>query len=193
MMELIYVVRHGRTALNAQDRFRGRADPPLDQVGHVEALTAARTLEDLGLLAVHTSPLRRALETAGPIAERAGVPVHVVLGLTDLDYGRWEGRTRVEAAAADPVAFERFLRDPVNATPPEGERVRNLVERARRSLPRADRAPLAIVTHELVLRALMTQARGGAAFWDEEIPTGSVWAVAVDARSRGVVRLTRTS
>jgi len=120
MMELIYVVRHGRTALNAQDRFRGRADPPLDQVGHVEALTAARTLEDLGLLAVHTSPLRRALETAGPIAERAGVPVHVVLGLTDLDYGRWEGRTRVEAAAADPVAFERFLRDPVNATLPRG-------------------------------------------------------------------------
>jgi broad specificity phosphatase PhoE len=90
--DVIYLVRHGRTALNAAGALRGHLDPPLDDVGRGEAdrlgeLFAAR---DLG--AVISSPLRRAVQTATPIARRHALTVTTEPGLIDRDYGPWAGR-----------------------------------------------------------------------------------------------------
>ena len=38
---LVYLARHGRTALNAEDRLRGLSDPPLDEVGLAEVSAVA--------------------------------------------------------------------------------------------------------------------------------------------------------
>ncbi|HYV02049.1 MAG TPA: histidine phosphatase family protein [Actinomycetota bacterium] len=83
----VHLIRHGRTGLNAEGRFRGRRDVPLDDMGRREAARAAPTLADLGLVAVYTSPLRRAVATAEAIARVAGADVIVQGGLIDLDYG----------------------------------------------------------------------------------------------------------
>src|SRR6266496_5942592 len=64
----IYLVRHGRTVMNAEVRFRGRLEVPLDAVGRAEALSVARHLTSAGLAAVYTSPLARAREVAMAIA-----------------------------------------------------------------------------------------------------------------------------
>jgi broad specificity phosphatase PhoE len=88
---VVYLVRHGRTALNAAGQLRGRLDPPLDAVGVAEANALARTLESRNVGVVFSSPLRRAQETAEPIAAACGLTVLLDDRLTDRDYGRWAG------------------------------------------------------------------------------------------------------
>jgi broad specificity phosphatase PhoE len=92
----IYLVRHGRTALNAAGLLRGLADPALDPVGRAEARRVAELFAPIPLESVVASPLRRAIETATPIAVRAGLRVRIEDRLADRDYGPWTGRSREE-------------------------------------------------------------------------------------------------
>src|SRR6476661_11273999 len=88
----LYVVRHGTTTMNVENRYRGRCDVPLDAQGYQDAVDAARRLSDAGLTAVYTGPLRRTIATAQIIADEARVPdIRILHGLVNLDYGDWEG------------------------------------------------------------------------------------------------------
>lgn len=83
---LIYLLRHGATAYNAESRYQGRRDIPLSPAGRL-SLTRADFSPDT----VFVSPLSRAAETAAilfPGAKRIPVP-----GLTEMDFGVFEGRT----------------------------------------------------------------------------------------------------
>ena len=51
----IYVVRHGTTTMNVENRYRGRRDVPLDAQGYQDAVDAARQLSGVGLAAVYTA------------------------------------------------------------------------------------------------------------------------------------------
>lgn len=84
---LIYLLRHGATAGNAEGRYQGRrTDAPLSPAGRA-ALQAA----DFSPEAVYVSPLSRAVETAAilfPAAPRIPVPC-----LMEMDFGVFEGRS----------------------------------------------------------------------------------------------------
>jgi probable phosphoglycerate mutase len=93
----VYLVRHGRTGLNAQGWLRGRSDPPLDQVGRAEAARLAGLFAGSRLAVVLTSPLQRAVQTATPLAATTNAPLQPVATFLDRDYGPWNGRPRAEA------------------------------------------------------------------------------------------------
>jgi len=93
---VVYLVRHGRTPLNAEGILRGRLDPPLDDAGRAEAAVLGDLFVDVPLAAVVTSPLSRARETAQPIAAATGAPLEVDPALTDRDYGPWAGTRQDE-------------------------------------------------------------------------------------------------
>jgi broad specificity phosphatase PhoE len=65
MSARLYLVRHGRAAAG----FGESADPGLDAVGHEQAEAVAQELAARGPLPILTSPLRRAQETAAPLAK----------------------------------------------------------------------------------------------------------------------------
>lgn len=88
----IYLVRHGRTSLNAAGVLRGHLDPPLDTIGRSEAIRLGMALREVDLSLVAASPLRRAVETAGEVAERLGLSVQIDPRLIDRDYGMWAGQ-----------------------------------------------------------------------------------------------------
>src|SRR5919201_10067 len=118
----LYLVRHGRTVMNAEVRFRGRLEVPLDAVGRAEALATARQLSGAGLSAVYTSPLARAREVAMAVAAAAKLErVDDHHGLNNLDYGAWEGLTKEECAAHDADAFRLYADAPEEAACPDGE------------------------------------------------------------------------
>jgi broad specificity phosphatase PhoE len=96
---LVYLVRHGQTPLNESGVLRGLLDPSLDDVGHRQARRLGAVLGSRVLSAVVASPLRRARETAQPVADRAGREVATDRRLIDRDYGRWAG-TRRESVVA---------------------------------------------------------------------------------------------
>jgi broad specificity phosphatase PhoE len=87
----VILVRHGRTLLNAENRLRGRLDPPLDDVGLAEVQALAEDLAARHPARVVTSPLRRAMQTAEAIVRRTGATMEVSDGLLDRDYGQWAG------------------------------------------------------------------------------------------------------
>jgi broad specificity phosphatase PhoE len=90
----LYLVRHGQTPLNAAGVLRGLLDPPLDDTGRRQARRLGTTLGPRRLSAVIASPLRRARETAQPIADSAGLGVSADRRLIDRDYGQWAGTRR---------------------------------------------------------------------------------------------------
>ncbi|MBA8792919.1 putative phosphoglycerate mutase [Friedmanniella endophytica] len=144
------LVRHGRTALNAGDRLRGRLDPPLDRVGLAEVRRTAQALAGQSLLAVFCSPLRRAVQTAEAICRVAnlGEP-RLREELLDRDYGDWAGEPESEV-------IEQW--GSIDAAPGIESRA-SVADRAGRLLagrrPLLERGNIAFVTHDAVLRELV--------------------------------------
>src|SRR6266705_3587250 len=121
---LVYLVRHGTTTMNVENRYRGRRDVPLDAQGYQDAVDAARQLSKVALTAVYTGPLRRTIATGQIIADEARVPdLRILHGLNNVDYGAWEGLTAEEAATYDPAAFALYRTSPGRAVCPVGERL----------------------------------------------------------------------
>lgn len=95
----VVFARHGRTALNAAGKLRGRADPPLDEVGQLEADHLADMLAEMPIHAVVSSPRLRARQTAEAVAARHDLTVVVDAGLDDRDYGEWTGHVTDDVVA----------------------------------------------------------------------------------------------
>ena len=109
MPTTIVLVRHGETDWNRDSRFQGRADPPLNDTGRVQARALAAALSTESFAAAYTSPLRRAVETAAILAEESGVGAVPDGSLMEVDVGSWSGLTRTEVEARFPEGFARWI------------------------------------------------------------------------------------
>jgi glucosyl-3-phosphoglycerate phosphatase len=87
----VYLARHGQTLLNESGVLRGLADPPLDETGREQASRLGAVLGSRNPSLVVASPLQRAVQTAQPVADQAGLTVVRDECLVDRDYGRWTG------------------------------------------------------------------------------------------------------
>jgi broad specificity phosphatase PhoE len=146
----VFLVRHGRTALNAAGRLRSHLDPRLDEVGQGEAAAVAAALWEWRIVKILSSPLLRALQTAGAIAEAVEVPVTAVDDLIDRDYGRWSG----ELEAAVVARFGSLDAAPgVESQRAVAERSFALLEA---QLPVLEHGDVVLVSHEAVNKALLT-------------------------------------
>ena len=153
----LFLIRHGTTTMNVQNRYRGRRDVPLDAQGWADAVEAARALSPMGIAAVYAGPLRRTINTAQVIADECRIPdVRILHGLVNLDYGEWEGMTSEEAAMFDPEAFLRYKESPQEAVCPNGERLtdaqRRMVEALTLIGERHAGERIAAVTHAVMIR-----------------------------------------
>jgi len=178
----LYLVRHGTTTLNRENRYRGRRDIPLDAQGYQDAVDAARCLSGAGLTAVYTGPLRRAIATAQIIADEARVPdLRILHGLTNVDYGAWEGMTAEEAEIFDPEAFALYKTSPNRAACPLGERLSDARHRMMAALQlmasRHGGEAVVAVTHAVMIRLMFVQITGiDDETWRRPVGRGAVMA-----------------
>jgi broad specificity phosphatase PhoE len=161
----LYIVRHGTTTMNVENRYRGRRDIPLDAQGYQDAVDAARLLSGVGLTAVYTGPLRRTIATAQIIADEARLPdLRILHGLNNVDYGVWEGMTSQEAAMYDPEAFTLYRTSPGRAACPMGERLGDARDRMVAALQLIGSRHLgeavAAVTHAVMIRLVVASLTG---------------------------------
>jgi broad specificity phosphatase PhoE len=186
----IFLVRHGRTVMNAEVRFRGRLEVPLDGVGRAEALSVARQLRSAGLAAVYTSPLTRAREVAMAIAAASDLEsFEDVEGLTNLDYGAWEGLTKEECAERDPAAFRGYAEDPEGASCPDGESLAAAADRMVQALrdigARHPGGAVAAVSHGAMVRLAVLRVAGPTiGDWQFKLPTGTATMFEFDGELR---------
>jgi 2,3-bisphosphoglycerate-dependent phosphoglycerate mutase len=96
----LLLFRHGETDWNAQGRFQGQLDVPMNDRGRAQARELAERLADAGLHALFSSDLSRARETAEIVAARLGIPLHLHPGLREAHLGEVQGMTAPEIRRA---------------------------------------------------------------------------------------------
>lgn len=101
--------RHGRTTWNAESRFQGTTDVPLDDVGLAQVERAARDLATLSPHRIVASDLQRARVTAEVLGAVVGLPVDTDPDLRETYAGTWQGLVRDEILATDGATFARWL------------------------------------------------------------------------------------
>ncbi len=121
MTAKVYVVRHGQTAWNLEEVFRGRMDIPLDETGKKEVHLAGEAIKDETLHAIYSSPLSRSMETAENIAKFQNIEVTPLDAIIDISYGEWEGVGLVEVKKKYPDLYDLWLKAPHKVTFPNGE------------------------------------------------------------------------
>ncbi|RAV12819.1 histidine phosphatase family protein [Mycolicibacterium sp. GF69] len=125
------MLRHGQTEYNAGSRMQGQLDTDLSDLGRHQAVAAAEVLAKRRPLAIVSSDLRRALDTAVVLGDRAGMPVVADVRLRETHLGQWQGMTHHEVDAIAPGARMAW-RDDSRWAPPGGE---SRVDVAARSSP----------------------------------------------------------
>src|SRR5436190_2050237 len=109
----LFLLRHGQTQMSRANVFCGRGlDPELtaDGVAMAEAFSGAYREEPW--TAIYSSPLKRAVTTAAPLAAAIGKRIDQRDALADIDYGAWDGLTAEVVAKEWRVEYERWTADP---------------------------------------------------------------------------------
>jgi broad specificity phosphatase PhoE len=161
----LLLIRHGQTAWNREQVFRGGTDVELDETGRKQARLLAQRLKDFGLSAVYSGPLSRARETAQAVAGACGLKVKINPGLDDMRFGKWEGLAHTEVAEKFPEAYTLWKSEPWRAGIPGGSSLDEVGGRAWAALQAmlsaaGERETVAVVTHRVVLKLLICRMLG---------------------------------
>ena len=173
-MTRLILVRHAESEI--QGCYLGRLDPPLSVQGRVQAAALAGRMAGESLAAVYSSSLKRALTTAQTIAAAHGLEVSAIADLAELDFGDWDGLTYQEIAEVAPQRFNRWLADPAEVRPPNGETLLEMSQRVMEAINGIIAAhpgeTVAVVTHGGPARVIVCCALG--------IPLSGQWQIRQD-------------
>ncbi len=132
----LFLIRHGETAANASGTWQGATNSDLNERGLIQAQAIARRLagDDIQIDAMYSSPLGRATQTAGFIAEAVGdPPLELDSNLAEFNLGDWEGLT-YDDLRHEKQLWAKMDADP-NFRPPGGESAMEFAMRSGRCHP----------------------------------------------------------
>lgn len=158
-MSQFILVRHGQTGWNKVERFRGRADLALDEVGKRQAAAVGQRLASVPVVAVYSSPLKRALMTAEILAQPLGLTPQTHDGLLDIDFGLWQGLSPEEAKTQNPELFTCWIERPHEVQFPQGESLEDVRSRVVTAVEHLatehEKETVVLVSHVVVCRVLL--------------------------------------
>lgn len=183
-MTVFHLIRHAEYDALGHGVLTGRqAGHALNAAGVAQAGALAAAMARLPLLAVLTSPVQRARETAGPVARAHRLDADEDAAFAEIDFGAWTGRT-VAGLDGDP-AWRLWNTARGIAATPGGEAMAAVQARAvaglRHIFERIPDAEVAVVSHADVIRAVLCTALG--------MPLDLLLRLTVDPASRSIVRL----
>jgi broad specificity phosphatase PhoE len=162
MATTILLIRHGQTDYNANGRWQGHLDVPLNETGKTQARALARRLADWPVAALFASDLKRAAMTAVYLAETWGIiPVYDKMW-RERDMGVFAGRSNEELRQAYPEIWANMRKGIIDI--PGGEVHEALQSRAAAAFASAASAypgeMVAVVTHGGTLNAVVSSVLG---------------------------------
>ena len=179
MIEII-LARHGETDWNASETFRGRADVPLNEAGRKQAEMLGEYLGQAKIDFVYSSPLRRAVDTAGAVAGRWNLEVNPVENLNDFHFGEWQGLSLQDVEEQYPELYRDWLDTPEQVKIPGGESLEDVRRRAvpfiEDAIMRCGEGRIVFVSHRVVHKVLVCSLLGLdlSHFWNIRMDTCSV-------------------
>lgn len=176
-------LRHGETA--AGKVFLGRSDPALTDQGQQQMV---RALGDIASYQkIISSPLQRCVEFAQAYAEKHQLPLTIDDGLSELDFGLWDGLSSEQIWQKDADALGRFWTDPVKYPPTNGEDMKDFYQRTVSSVQG--------IMADQSLRHVLVVAHGGTIRnilgWALNLPLQQLNRLAIDHGSLSRVEITQ--
>ena len=172
----LLLVRHGLSSFNKERRIQGRDDlSNLTDEGHDQARSLGRTLKEVSIDAVYSSPLKRAASTTASLLEGRGgetPPTSFDQGLLEVDLEPWSGQSIEELTERHPEDYSLWKRQPLELELQrrDGSTYKPLVElqaQARQFIedliqrhPVESDATVLVVAHNAILRCLMLTLLG---------------------------------
>jgi probable phosphoglycerate mutase len=159
MKRLVHLIRHGTHAVIGKI-LSGRSEIALDARGRAEAETLATHLTRRPIASLHSSPRRRALETAAPIMARTGLDIRIADALDEVDFGGFSGSAFADLACN--AEWQHWNAQRASARCPDGETMAEAVARAWDYLLRLPETetPALCVTHCDIIRGIVACALG---------------------------------
>ena len=178
-MTQIILVRHGETEWNVAEIFRGRTDIELNETGIRQAELLAEHLSKVKIDAIYSSPLRRALKTAETIAGYHQLDININPGLTDCNFGEWQGLSHQEVKDKYRELYAEWIKHPEQVKMPAGESLgdvrKRVVDVVTKIIARHE-GTSALVSHRVVNKVLICALLGldNSHFWDIKLDTCGV-------------------
>ncbi len=161
----LLLIRHGETDWNVTLQYQGQAQTPLNANGVAQARRVAHRLRHAGAVALYSSDLARAWQTAEIIGELLNLEPVSMPELREIDVGQWEGLTPEELYRRFPEHMEAYERDPARTVRLGGESYLQLQARGLAALQQIERNHLAdqtiiVVSHGGTIRAILCHVIG---------------------------------
>ena len=130
----VLLIRHGQSRGNAEGRFGGHTDTPLSARGRRQAEALAKALVGEKFTAIYSSDLKRAVQTAEPLARVTRAKLITSDAFRERSVGVMEGLTFEEAAAQYPEQYAALLHRDFEHVLLGGESYRQTLDRASKKL-----------------------------------------------------------
>ena len=181
-----YLVRHGQTEWNLVDKLRGRSDISLDEVGFRQVTAAGKALSGKTIVAVYSSPLIRAVQTAEALAAPHGLKPIVHEAFHDFDFGVWSGRDRPVIYDEYKEEYRLYKEEPHLFRAPGGESFWEVYERVLFGMKELNEAhpgaETAVATHNVTSIIMLLAVM--------EMPLSKYWML--DTGNASISRFTRS-
>lgn len=155
----VILIRPGETDWNKNERWQGFVASPLNEHGRQQALALAKYIRNIGLSALYTSDLVRALQTATILGERLGFDPIPDPRWRERDIGKWQGMTQDEMRTWYADEYQQLQDDVENYRVPGGESradVRQRVNAAFADVLKQDKgSTVGIITHTTATHLLL--------------------------------------
>jgi len=129
MQTKLFLLRHGETQANIEQRYQGQNESALSELGLSETKELSKFLAREKFRAVYSSTLSRSYDTAKIIARPHGIEVQKVPELNERHYGVWENLTFEEIKKRFKKNYENWLMNPGKTAIPKAEKLADLQKR----------------------------------------------------------------
>ncbi len=176
----IYLVRHGATPANLENRFAGRTAERLHAQGAEQIRQVGNRLARARIARIFAGPLPRTMQSASILGKMLGVQVFPEPDLTEIHIPHWDGLTKDAIGAQFGSQYPTWLKAPHRFAPEGCETIAQVQARAVRAVQRLVAAHpgdnLLLVSHLIVLRSLVLyfQKLPISAFRSIKINNGSI-------------------
>lgn len=163
-MLYLYIVRHGETEWNKEDRIQGRLDSSLTAKGKAYARLLSERLSDKEFDHIISSPSERTVETAQLIKGNKNIQLVTDERIMEMHMGPWQGMKKTEIRALYPNEYDDFMNKPDRYRNKDAESFVDMHKRAADFLneirSRKIDGNLLIVTHGLFIKSLYLLFKG---------------------------------
>lgn len=158
----LYIVRHGQTQWNAEQRMQGWQDSDLTSKGVEDAKKLGKSLEHIKFDSIYSSPLGRAYSTAKYVRGNRNMEIIKVDSFKEMNFGKWEGMFDSEVRELYPEEHKNFWKQPHMFQTDQGENFESLIHRVNtafeelieKSMQSSEN--ILLVTHTCVIKSILS-------------------------------------